>query len=499
MDLRLRENGAAGWRADAFILPLFEGEGIPANCPGLAEAVPGLANAPGLADFRGRRDELAVLYASSGAQAVRLILSGLGKRDQFDLQALRLAIAAGVRKAQGLGLSSMLLPAPLLALMPGGYLRLLEESVFAALLGAYNFNCLKKSTQDSPGVPDFFDLGFAQSPDDAVSAAVEQGRSAARAVCLARDLENMPPNLLYPDTLAQRAGALAGEYGLKCQILDESVLSELGMGALLAVGRGSGHPPRLVILEHQGESAQEAPLLLVGKGLTFDSGGICLKPAANMGQMKCDMSGAAACLAAITAMAEQRMKRRVVALLALAENMPDGRAQRPGDVVRSYAGDTVEIVNTDAEGRMVLCDALAYGCREFAPRAIVDIATLTGACAVALGSQLAGLFCADEAFCSKLLALSASLGENMWRMPLWEPYKENLKSEIADISHTGPREGGAITAALFLAHFVDSHIPYAHMDIAGVDWNAAKNPLCPVGATGFGTRTLLELGREEKE
>lgn len=268
------------------------------------------------------------------------------------------------------------------------------------------------------------------------------------------------------------------------------------MGALLAVGQGSARPPRLVVLEHAPEGhEQDKPLILVGKGITFDSGGISLKPAANMQQMKCDMTGAADVLAAIATLAEEDAPRRVIGLLACAENMPDGRATRPGDVVRSAGGDTVEITNTDAEGRLVLCDALAYAQKQWTPAAMVDIATLTGACAVALGTELAGLFCDDTDLAERIRAAGGVGGENYWRLPLWQPYAEQLKSEVADICHTGPREGGAINAALFLKHFVREGVRWAHLDIAGVDWNAKKSPLCPVGASGFGARTLLELAR----
>ncbi len=279
-------------------------------------------------------------------------------------------------------------------------------------------------------------------------------------------------------------------------MLDEEALAAEGMGALLAVGQGSARPPRLVALEHAPKGhEQDKPLILVGKGITFDSGGISLKPAANMQQMKCDMTGAAAVLAAIAALAEEDAPRRVIGLLACAENMPGGTATRPGDVVRAASGDTVEITNTDAEGRLALCDALAYAQKQWTPAAIIDMATLTGACAVALGTELAGLFCDDEDLAERISAAGGVGGENYWRLPLWQPYAEQLKSEVADICHTGPREGGAINAALFLRHFVREGVRWAHLDIAGVDWNAKKTPLCPVGASGFGARTLLELAR----
>ena len=264
----------------------------------------------------------------------------------------------------------------------------------------------------------------------------------------------------------------------------------------LAVGQGSARPPRLIVLEHAPEGhEQEKPLVLVGKGITFDTGGICLKPAANMHAMKGDMSGAAAVLATLVACAGDELPRRVVGIMACAENMPGGNAMRPGDVVRAASGDTVEIQNTDAEGRLALCDALDYAQKQWTPAAVVDIATLTGACAVALGTQVAGLFCDDDALAEHIRAAGAVGGENYWPLPLWKGYEDNLKSEVADICHMGPREGGAIHAALFLKHFVREGVRWAHLDIAGVDWATKKTALCPVGSTGFGARTLLELAR----
>ena len=262
------------------------------------------------------------------------------------------------------------------------------------------------------------------------------------------------------------------------------------------MGQGSARPPRLIVLEHAPEGhEQEKPLVLVGKGITFDTGGICLKPAANMHAMKGDMSGAAAVLATLVACAGDELPRRVVGIMACAENMPGGNAMRPGDVVRAASGDTVEIQNTDAEGRLALCDALDYAQKQWTPAAVVDIATLTGACAVALGTQVAGLFCDDDALAEHIRAAGAVGGENYWPLPLWKGYEDNLKSEVADICHMGPREGGAIHAALFLKHFVREGVRWAHLDIAGVDWATKKTALCPVGSTGFGARTLLELAR----
>ena len=309
---------------------------------------------------------------------------------------------------------------------------------------------------------------------------------------LARDLATTPSNLLYPQALAEKAQELSRDAGFVCSVLDEEALEREGMGCLLAVGQGSRRPPRLVVVEHAPKGhEQDKPLILVGKGITFDSGGISLKPAAHMYQMKSDMTGAATVLATVTALAREGAPRRVIGLLTCAENMPDGGAVRPGDVVRAANGDTVEIQNTDAEGRLALCDAQ----KTWTPAAVVDIATLTGARAVALGTGLAGLFCDDADLAERIRAAGGACGEDFWPLPLWQPYAEQLKSQVADICHIGPREGGAINAALFLRHFVQEGVRWAHLDIAGVDWAAKTTPLCPEGPTAFGARTLLELAR----
>lgn len=488
---------AGSWRAQAMLAFAFEGERPCIPEAVLKDVCPWLEKSPPLADFSGKINEVCVAYGEPDSAIPRIIMLGLGSREKMSLDVLRKAVATGAQKARGLGLRSLLLPEAAFADLPGGRARLLEESVCAIILGLYSFHQFKTTQENDPDALAELIIGLEnESLLESAQIAARRGAVSGQAVCLGRDLDNTPGNRLYPEALALRASNLAEEHGFKCAVLDDNALREAGMGCMLAVGQGSTHPPRLIVLEYAPSGQeQEKPLLLVGKGITFDSGGICLKPAANMFQMKCDMSGAAAVLAVIDALAREGHHARVIALLACAENMPDGGAFRPGDVVESVNGDTVEIINTDAEGRLVLCDALAYAQKKWLPRAIVDIATLTGACAVALGNGLAGLFCDDDELCSRICGFGQAVGENFWRLPLWSPYEEELQSKIADISHTASREGGAITAALFLKHFVHPGQLWAHMDIAGVDWNAKANPLCPEGASGFGIRALLELCR----
>lgn len=496
MEIRFQSQGPESWGAEALLAFAFEEDELSKDCPWLLKACPWLAASPALKDFRGKKDEEALCYAPADSAIQRVLLRGLGKRGGLSLAVLRDATGMGMRKARSLGLKSVIIPEPALARLPGGRERLLQESVFAALISLYRFTELKTKTEGLAPDPEWLALGFDGAPSDADQNAVRRGEADAWALGLARDLDNLPGNLLYPELLALKAANLAHENGFSCSILSDNGLYEAGMGCMLAVGSGSVHPPRLIILEYAPEGHEnDKPLLFIGKGLTFDSGGLCLKPAQNMYQMKCDMSGAAACLAAITALAREKAPRRLVCLLACAENMPSGSAYRPGDILISASGMSVEVINTDAEGRLVLCDAIAYAQKRWTPAAMVDIATLTGACAVALGKNIAGLFCDDAAFAERVSNIGAVSGENFWRLPLWEPYEKDLKSQIADIAHTASREGGAITSALFLKSFVESGLPWAHLDIAGVDWMDKDSPLCPVGATGFGTRSLLELAR----
>lgn len=315
----------------------------------------------------------------------------------------------------------------------------------------------------------------------------------AQAQAEARRLADMPPNLLYPESFAEEAKVAAMRHKLKITVWESEKIALEGAGGLLAVGRGSRRGPVMVILEYPGRAAGKDPVALVGKGVTFDSGGLCIKPAENMRLMKSDMSGAAAVLSAVCAAEELRLPQALLGVMPLAENMPDGDAWRPGDIVRTLSGHSVEVVNTDAEGRMVLADGLTLA-QKYHPARVIDIATLTGACQVALGQSVAGLFSNDDLLASEIAEAGRRTGEDFWRMPLYAPYEDELKSDLADFRHTGVRGGGpAINAALFLQRFVKAPLPWAHLDIAGTARSLKKSPSCPEGATGFGVRTLLKL------
>jgi leucyl aminopeptidase len=331
-----------------------------------------------------------------------------------------------------------------------------------------------------------------QNPIDRFRNILARAEAMANAQIETRRLADQPAETLTPEAMAKEAVQLGLDKKLKVTVWDEKKMEIEGAGGILAVGRGSVNPPRLIIMEYQGAPGlgSEAPKVLIGKGVTFDSGGLCLKPSENMSAMKTDMSGAASVLTVMGAAAALKLHHRLVGIIPLAENMPSGSAYHPGDVVTMLSGQTVEIVNTDAEGRLLLADALTLALR-YRPKVVIDIATLTGACQVALGEQCAGLFCDDPALRKDLLDSSQSVGEALWQLPLLDDYDENLKSEIADFTQAASRAGGAIHAALFLRRFIKD-VPWAHIDIAGTSRRNRKTSRCPEGPTGFGTRTLIK-------
>ncbi|QPQ55658.1 leucyl aminopeptidase [Allosphingosinicella flava] len=305
-------------------------------------------------------------------------------------------------------------------------------------------------------------------------------------LALARELVTEPANIIYPETFIERCRQAIDGLGIEIEVLDEKQMADLGMNALLGVSLGSAKPPRLLVMRWNGGTPGKKPVVLIGKGVTFDTGGISIKPAAGMETMKWDMGGAGAVAGAMKALAARKAKANVVGLCGLVENMPDGKAQRPGDVVTSMSGQTIEVINTDAEGRLVLCDAMTWAQREFKPEILVDIATLTGAMVVSLGHEFAGMFTNDDGLAVQLADAGLKTGDKVWRQPLGAAYDKLIDSPIADVKNVGPREGGSITAAQFLQRFVDDGVKWAHLDIAGVVWANKPGTLYDKGATGFG-------------
>lgn len=367
------------------------------------------------------------------------------------------------------------------------------EIAFGCAMRAYDFTPHKTGERKEPGP-----VVFMVANPEAVAAAAAPGAAVAEGVFFTRDLVNEPANILTTHDFAARLAAMH-ELGLDVEILEEEQLAKLGMGALLGVGQGSESPSKVVVMQWHGGEKGAAPFALIGKGVVFDTGGISIKPAAGMEEMTMDMGGAAVVAGVMRTLALRKAKANVVGLVGLVENMPDGRAQRPGDVVKSMKGDTIEVINTDAEGRLVLADVLWYAQERFKPTGMIDLATLTGAIIIALGHENTGVFSNNDALCDAFLKAAKSEGEGAWRMPMGDAYDAKLKSRIADMMNVGGRDGGAITAAQFLQRFVKPDVPWCHLDIAGTALLKSDSTLAPKGATGWGVMALNRLIREKFE
>ncbi len=472
---------------DFLVVPVFEDD-IPAEETELDAASNGdIASARTRGEFKGTAYEL-FTPAVGGWKAGRVALVGLGRRRDFSPDRLRRAATTGALAARQRRLHRLAIV--LGAGLPASVADAVQAFTEGAILG--NFDGASYKTTDPPRVW----LDEVQLRVDAGSAAVQQaverGRVLGECTNVAREFANEPGNTLTPRTFADRTAAIAREAGLSVEVLDETRIGELRMGLLLGVARGSQEPPRLVVLRHEPARASKTPVLgLIGKGITFDSGGISIKPAENMDKMKDDMSGGAAVLAAMVAISRLGAPVRCVGVIPMTENMPGGKAFKPGDVLVSAEGKTVEVLNTDAEGRLALGDACWYA-RQLGATHLVDVATLTGACVVALGKTTSGLFGTPEAWVETVRRASERAGDRSWPMPVWDDYKELFKSEIADFANTGGRAGGAITGALFVKEFTGD-LPWVHIDIAGTAWAEDAKPYQPKGATGVGVRTLAEL------
>ncbi len=504
MNVRVVRESLANVKADAVVVNLFEGVTTPARATGAVDSAMGgaISHLVAAGDFRGTLNETVVIYAMEKIPARKVILVGLGDPGRFDAERARQAAAAAARKAKETGaevLASVAHGAGAGGLEPGQAAR---ATVEGTILGLYSLERYKskpdpgspEATKKKPEVKEFLIAEI----DEAKAVEEEKGARAgeimAEAANFARDLANAPSNYLTPSAFAAEAEKLAHEVGLDCEILGREEMQRAGMGAFLGVAKGSDEPPRLVVLRYRGGRADEAPLALIGKGLTFDSGGISLKPSEGMEAMMMDMSGAAAVLAAMRAIGTLKPPANVIGLMALTENMPSGHAQKPGDVVTAMNGKTIEVVNTDAEGRLVLLDTICYA-KELGVSRIVDVATLTGACVVALGHVATGLVGNDAALIETVKQAAAAAGEKVWQLPAYEEYKHQYKSDVADLKNTGGRAGGTITGAMIIGEFAGK-TPWVHLDIAGTAWDVSEIPYQPnKGASGVMARTLIELAQ----
>ncbi len=478
MELRILNIPIQEADAEALVLPAFEKE-APHDSGALKQANDAtsgwIEEVYASGEFAGKFGDLALLHRPAGFAARRLVLAGCGKPDKFDAAQARKLAGAVVRglKARSIKTIAMAVEAPHAAAAAEG-----------ALLGDFEPDRYKTDEKEKKQVDVFSLVGALDEAE------LQRGRVVGDAQNFARDLINEPGNRLSPSVLAERAREMAAGAGLECEVLDRDRMRQLGMGALLGVAQGSIEPPCLIVVRYRPVSpAGDAHLALIGKGVTFDSGGISIKPSERMEEMKADMAGGAAVLATIRALAALKPAVAVTAVVPVVENMPSGRAQRPGDIVTSLAGKTIEVLNTDAEGRLILADAITYA-KQLGATHMVDVATLTGSIAVALGSVNIGAFSNCEELLNRVLDAARAAGEKMWPMPLDDEYREQLKSAFADIQNIGTRYGGACTAAIFLKEFAGD-TPWVHLDIAGTDWLGEAKPFLAKGPSGVAVRTLI--------
>jgi len=459
--------------ADVVAFPVRKGEA------GALGALLGAAAAQ--ARFDGAAGAIAETAAIDGEQAKRLLLVGIGEGSEQDLER---GGAALVAKLQTSGATEVHVDFASTGQSDA-------DDVLAFAMGArlrnWRLDTYRTRLADT-AKPSLKTVAIA-SPHAGLSGRWAENEAIADGVALTQTLVAEPPNILYPETFVERCQHLA-DLGVEIEVLDERQMKALGMGALLGVAQGSTRPPRLLAMRWNGGNPGDAPVVFIGKGVTFDTGGISIKPAAGMDMMKWDMGGAGAVAGAIKAIAGRKAKANVVGVVGLVENMPDGNAMRPGDVVSTMSGQTVEVLNTDAEGRLVLCDAISWAQSAYNPKVIVDLATLTGAMVISLGHEYAGIFANDDKLAADLLAAGEVSNNKLWRFPLSPAYDKLIDSPIADMKNIGPREGGSITAAQFLKRFVGEGVAWAHLDIAGMAWADKDGPVWAKGATGYGVRLL---------
>jgi len=483
--------------ADATVVNLFEGvEQLGGATAAVDKALDGaISSLIGRGEIKGNFGEVSIVHTFGKLPTRIVAVAGLGKRQDFNVDKIRGVAGEFCRSLRklncrkiatilhGAGIDDIELEASAEAIVEG------------AILGLYSFNKYKKP--EYADVEELLVVVTEEGEIPILEPAVHKGKALAEATNLARDMVNEPANYMTPTRMAESAKEISAKYDLELKVFNSKDMEAMGMEALLGVAKGSSQPPQLITLSYKGAERSEKALGFLGKGITFDSGGISIKPSEGMGEMKDDMAGAAAVMAALGAIAQLKPQINVTAIIPATENLPSGTALKPGDVLKAMNGKTIEVISTDAEGRLILADALSYAQR-LGLSPLIDLATLTGACRIALGTLYSGLFSNDQDLADKVLKAAERTGERIWQMPMPEEYKEQNKSEIANVKNTGNRYGGAITAALFLAEFVDN-TPWAHLDIAGTASSNKESGYTVKGATGVGVRTLVKLALNEAE
>jgi leucyl aminopeptidase len=497
MDIRVELGAIQEVTSELIVVNLFEGVTGPGGATGAVDRALGGAISALIktGDFTGKAEQVAVLYTRGAIPAKRVLVVGLGEHAKFSAEVVRRAAAAAAKAARKLRVTRY---HSIIHGAGSGGLDMADAAqaaVEGTILGSYAFTQHKSDLSDEQ--PKLEALTLLQA-DAASLGAARQGATAgqtiAEAACMTRDLANQPSNYLTPTLLAEAAEEMAGKLGLRYEVLEESQMAELGMGALLGVAQGSDEPAKFIVLEYNAERSDLEPYVVVGKGITFDSGGISIKPSEGMGEMKGDMSGAGTVLGVLRAVAALKLPLRVVGLMPATENLPSGHAYKPGDVLKSMSGLTIEVISTDAEGRLILADALDYA-KRYHPKAVVDLATLTGACVIALGHVTTGLMSNNPELVRALTKAADKTGEKLWELPLYDEYAEQIKSDVADVKNSGGRPAGTITAGLFLSKFAKGY-PWAHLDIAGTSSAEADKGYLVKGATGWGVRLLVQWLRD---
>ncbi|MFC1933806.1 leucyl aminopeptidase [Chloroflexota bacterium] len=493
MEIKVVVGDIAGIKADAIIVNFFEDMERPDGDTAIVDkALEGaISQLLSQGEIKGKLKEITIIHSLGKLPAARVVVTGLGKQLELSLDKIRGAMAETCRLLRQKGVSSVATTpqgAGIAGITKEGAAQVITEG---ALLGVYSFRQHITKEAEHGDIKQLIIVDADETKRPALEEGCRKGRILAEATNLARDMVNEPANYMTPSHMADMAAKLAKTYGLELNVLERQQMQELGMGALLGVAQGSQQPPKFIVLRYKGGSSEKTDVALIGKGITFDSGGISIKPSEGMGEMKGDMAGGAAVMAAISAIAQLKSKVNVIALIPATENLPGDNALKPGDILTAMTGKTIEIISTDAEGRLILADALGYA-RKHDPKLIVDVATLTGACMVALGVVCTGAFGNNQELVDKVIAAGAGAGELIWQMPMYEEYKEHNKSEVADIKNVGGKYGGAITAAQFLAEFVGD-TPWVHLDIAGTSMSDKERNYLVKGATGVPVRTLVNL------
>jgi leucyl aminopeptidase len=480
MEFSIKSGSPEKQRTGCVVVGVYEGRKLSASAQSIDDASGHyIADVLRRGDLEGKPGTTLLLHNVPKVPSDRVLLVGLGREREFGENTYRGALAAATKALKSTGTTEATVCLTDLPVKKRDTSWKVEQAILCVMDGVYRFDSLKSKTSEAKRALRKVVLHVARRNEMAEGeAAIVRGYAIAEGICVAKNLGNLSGNICTPTYLAEQAKDIGKRHGIKVEVLEQKDMEKLGMGSFLAVARGSSQPPKLIVMEYNGGARDARPVALVGKGVTFDTGGISIKPAAEMDEMKFDMCGAASVLGTMQAIAMMKLPMNVIGVVPATENMPDGNAIKPGDIVTTMSGQTVEILNTDAEGRLILCDALTY-VEKYKPAAVVDIATLTGAMVISLGHVATGMFANSDPLARELLAAGDTAWDRAWHLPMWDDYQEGLKSNFADIPNIGSRAGGAITAACFLSRFTKSY-PWAHLDIAGTAWKSGAEK----GATG---------------